>query len=224
MKTMAPPGRPALLVGLLLVTCGSPAPDDTNSSTAEPTPPGAYAPPPSAFQRTDAAASTERFGVGRAALPDEIALVDIDVMPDGTGLPAGEGTAAEGEAIYAARCASCHGAEGGTPVPGGGVLVIEGDEQAFVAGDDPDAYARRTVGNYWPYATTLFDYVRRAMPLDRPGSLTNDEVYATVAWILWKNQLVGREEILDPTTLPRIEMPARDRFVPDDRRGGAEVR
>jgi S-disulfanyl-L-cysteine oxidoreductase SoxD len=172
------------------------------------------------------AAATEplppRFGLGRAATPDHIAILDIDVSGDGRGLPTGSGSAAEGATLYAARCAVCHGPGGeGTPV---GTRLVAADPHAFVDGDDYDAFFTRTIGNFWPYAPTIFDYVRRAMPADQPGSLSDDEVYALTAWLLWKNDIVAEDVRLDAETLPLVRMPARDRFVPDDRESSTRVR
>ena len=157
-------------------------------------------------------------GVGRAATRAEVAAWNVDVNPSGAGLPAGRGTAAEGARVYAAQCASCHGGrgEGIAPFP----RLVGGGSSNFGFGRDPKLV--KTVGNYWPYATTLFDYVNRAMPFNTPGSLTADEVYAVVAWILAENAIVARTAVLDARTLPAVRMPARERFVPDDRgRGGA---
>lgn len=161
------------------------------------------------------------FGLGRAATPAEIAAVDIDVMPDGRGLPAGSGTVAEGSRIYAEQCALCHGVElEGTPAAGRLIPPVEHPD--FPDGEDPPAY--RTIGNYWPYATTLFDYVRRAMPFDRPGSLSDEEVYAVTAYLLHRNGIVSEGAVLDATSLATVVMPARDRFVPDDRLESDRVR
>jgi cytochrome c len=156
------------------------------------------------------------FGIGRAATPAEIGALDIDVGPDGAGLPPGRGTAAEGAAIYAVKCASCHG-KTGTEGPND-VLVGRnaGDRFPF----SQDASARRTIGNYWPYATTVFDYVRRAMPPNAPGSLTDDEVYALVAQLLVWNELIPADAAMDATSLPKVKMPARDYFKPDPRGTG----
>ncbi len=124
-----------------------------------------------------------RFGYGRPATSSEIAGLDIDVRADGTGLPAGSGTPKAGAVIYAAKCSACHGPTG-----------VEGPYDKLVTPDPgkgiPDPKAPRTVGNYWGYATTLYDFIHRAMPQTQPGSLTPDEVYAVVGWILWRNQLV----------------------------------
>lgn len=149
----------------------------------------------------------DRFGIGRPATPDEIAARDIDIMPDGHGLPPGRGTPAEGAAVYATKCARCHGATG-----------REGPNDALVGreprdfGFSRDGRARRTIGNYWPYASTVFDYIRRAMPPDAPGSLTNDEVYALTAHLLHLNELVPADAVMDAASLPKVAMPARDRF------------
>jgi len=161
-----------------------------------------------------------RFDLGRTPDPQEIARWDLDVRPDGEGLPAGSGSVEEGRDLYLEECARCHGADGrGGPFD---VLVgrLEGD--AFPFATDPSA--PRTIGSYWPYASTLFDYTRRAMPQDRPGSLSDDEVYALTAYLLHLNDLLDDDARLDRDSLPKIVMPARDRFVPDDRRGGPEIR
>lgn len=162
----------------------------------------------------------ERYGFGRPARPDEIAAWDLDVLPDGTGLPEGSGTPALGAAIYAGKCASCHGETGveGPENP----LVAEWGFDGFPFAESP--YYFPTVGTYWPYATTLFDYLRRAMPHDAPGTLNPTEVYSLVAWILWRDGVLPEGATLDAETLPRVDMPARGRFVVDDRKGGREVR
>ena len=172
-------------------------------------------------QAGQAPASPERFGFGRAATEAEIAAWDIDVRPDGAGLPAGEGTAASGAPIYARECASCHGAagEGGVADPLVGYEPEStppfGPRYEAWRGDGEDV--RFTVGNYWPYATTLYDYILRAMPSDAPGTLQPDEVYGLVAWILAENGIIARDAVLDAATLPAVEMPARDIFVPQER-------
>lgn len=164
-----------------------------------------------------------RLGIGRPATEEEIAKLDIDVMLDGTGLPPGSATAAAGEPIFRQKCAACHGAEGeGTAA--GATLVGRKPGDAFDFAESMAAERTKTIGNYWPYATTLFDYVRRAMPFDRPGSLTDAEVYALTAWLLWKNDIVTRTAVIDAKSLPEVRMPARDRFVPDDRLESTRVR
>ena len=146
----------------------------------------------------------EPYGIGRRATPQEIAGWDIDVSPNGAGLPPGRGDVHEGEAIFAAKCAACHGAHGeGKPMNRlvGGVGTLR------------DKKPEKTVGSYWPYATTLFDYVRRAMPLNAPQSLTPDEVYAVSAYVLFLNGIVAPDTTLDEGNLAKIKMPNRDGFV-----------
>lgn len=160
------------------------------------------------------------LGIGRAATAEEIAKVDIDVMPDGRGLPDGKGTAAEGAKVYAAKCASCHGANG----QGGSAdrLVDRESGKNWDFATNPRLV--KTVGNYWPYATTLFDYTQRAMPFMQPGTLTADETYALVAHILALNKIVPEDAVMDRTTLPKVVMPSRDKFVMDNRKGGKVVK
>jgi cytochrome c len=196
---------------------------------AEAKPSGDHGLAPAADERAvDAAAATAlgpdslptRFGFGRSADPARIAALDIDVRPDGQGLPPGSGTVRRGAAIFAAKCASCHGLTG-TEGPDD-VLVGREPREGFLFGQYTSL--TRTIGNYWPYATTLYDYIHRAMPLDAPGSLTPDEVYSLAAWLLYRNELLPEDAVLDAATLPGVRMPARDRFVADDRTGGAIVR
>lgn len=166
-----------------------------------------------------------RLGIGRPATPAEIAALDIDVSPNGAGLPAGSGTPAQGAAVYASRCASCHGANG-EGMPGAYPQLVGGPRGPSVD-FSKDARIPRTIGNYWPYATTLFDYIRRAMPFPAPGSLSADETYAVTAYLLARDSVISAGTTLDARTLPAVEMPARRRFVPDDRRGstgGTHVR
>ena len=160
------------------------------------------------------------LGIGRAATPDEIKKLDIDVMPDGHGLPDGKGTVAEGAKIYAAKCQSCHGANG----QGGSAdrLVDRDSGKNWDFATNPKLV--KAVGNYWPYATTLYDYTNRAMPFMQPGTLTPDETYSLVAYILNLNKLVPDETVMDKTTLPKVVMPSRDRFVIDNRTGGKIVK
>ena len=166
-----------------------------------------------------------RFDVGRPATAAEIAAWDVDVSPSGVGLPQGRGTPVQGASVYAAKCAACHGTTGegqvGTPplgVPAAPKLVGREPSDSFAFGRDPKRV--KTVGNYWPYATTLFDYVRRTMPLSAPGSLTNSEVYAVVAFLLAANGVIEQSAVMDSLTLAAVKMPARDKFVVDDRKGG----
>lgn len=163
-----------------------------------------------------------RFGFGTMATAEEIRRADTDVTPWGDGLPPDSGSVAAGEAVYRARCAACHGITG----TGGAADPLVGREpgDAFPFGADPRSLGRRTIGNYWPYATTLYDFVSRAMPQDAPGSLPPRDVYAVVAYLLHRNGIVAADAVMSARTLPQVLMPARDRFVPDDRRGGREIR
>jgi S-disulfanyl-L-cysteine oxidoreductase SoxD len=142
--------------------------------------------------------------LGRDVKPEEIAAWDMSIPPDGSGLPAGGGTAVEGAAVYNARCASCHGANGtGGPADPlvGGIGTLASQKPV------------KTVGSYWPYATTLFDYIRRAMPFNAPWSLSNDEVYAVSAYLLSLNGIIDQKARMDAKTLPQVKMPNRDGFV-----------
>lgn len=163
----------------------------------------------------------DRFGFGRDATHAEITAWDIDVMPDGAGLPEGEGTHADGTPLYLRHCASCHGraGEGGSAEPLVGyepeTAPPFGPRYEEWRGDGEDVPF--TVGNYWPYATTLFDYIRRAMPSNAPGTLSDDEVYALTAWLLTENGIIESDAAMNATTLPQVEMPARDVFFPQER-------
>jgi mono/diheme cytochrome c family protein len=142
--------------------------------------------------------------LGRVATAAEVAAADISIPPSGAGLPAGRGTVKQGEAVYAAQCQSCHGARGaGKPADAlvGGAGTLAGEN------------ALRTVASYWPHATTLFDYTRRAMPLNRPQSLSNDEVYAVTAYVLHVGGILPADAALDAQTLAQVRMPNRDGFV-----------
>ena len=157
------------------------------------------------------------FGFGRKATPQEIATWDIDVRPDGKGLPTGYGDAITGKAIYVSKCASCHGADGAE------ITRVKLPGPALVS--DPKVKSKtKTIGNYWPYATTLFDYLRRAMPYNAPGSLSNNEVYSLSAYLLSANKIIKPDEVLNAQTLPKIVMPAKKLFIVDDRKGGNEVK
>jgi S-disulfanyl-L-cysteine oxidoreductase SoxD len=149
-----------------------------------------------------------RYGLGKKISERDVAGWNIDVRPDGAGLPPGRGSAAEGKEIYLAKCSACHGDNGeGTPMD----RLVGG--QGTLATDKPV----KTIGSYWPYATTLFDYVRRTMPFTGPQTLGNDEVYALTAYLLSLNGIVAKDAVLDAKTLPRVEMPNRKSFVPDPR-------
>jgi S-disulfanyl-L-cysteine oxidoreductase SoxD len=164
-----------------------------------------------------------RFDIGRPATPAEIEAWDVDVRGDGRGLPPGSGTVAEGAVVYAARCAICHGVDGTHPVaPPTPPLVgrIPGDAFPFAT----DTTAALTVGNYWPFAPTIYDYTHRSMPLAAPGSMTPHDVYAVTAFILERNGIVPTTFVANAQTLPQVQMPARNRFVADDRTGGSQLR
>lgn len=154
--------------------------------------------------------AAQEFGLGRAALPAEIAAWNLDVHPDGTGLPEGEGDVFDGEEIFAEKCAVCHGdfAEGigNWPKLAGGKDTLDRK--------DP----MKTVGSYWPYLSTSFDYIRRSMPYGNAGTLTDDEVYAIVAYILYSNDLVDDDFVLSKDNFLEVEMPNADGFFLDDRK------
>jgi len=149
-------------------------------------------------------AHAEGPGLGRPATPAEIAAWDISIAPDGTGLPPGSGTPQQGAVIFAEKCAGCHGEKGaGKP----------NDQLVGGVGSLAASAPVKTVGSFWPYATTLFDYVRRAMPLTASKSLTNDEVYAICGYLLQLNGIISENDTMDAHSLPRVRMPNRDGFV-----------
>jgi cytochrome c len=152
-----------------------------------------------------AAAQVAPPRLGRAATPDEVAKVDISIPPDGKGLPPGSGSVAQGAMVYAQKCVVCHG-ENGTGTP-------SGDRLSGGIGSLASGNPIKTVNSYWPYATTVFDYIRRAMPITSPQSLTNDEAYALTAYILSLDNVVPMNATLDAQSLPRVQMPNRDGFV-----------
>jgi len=160
------------------------------------------------------------FAIGRDATPAEIAALNIDFGPDGADAPPGSGSVAEGKLVYDGKCAVCHGVTGQE----GPMAQLVGREprEGFPFGETRGLL--KTVGNYWPYATTIFDYVNRSMPITSPGSLTANEVYAVAAYILFLNEIIPEDAVMNAQTLAAVVMPARDRFVPDDRGGGPAVR
>lgn len=171
-------------------------------------------------RRNEPPAPPAHYGFGRPATADEIRAWDVTVMPDGSGLPSGSGTAVQGAAIFRQTCARCHGPTG---VEGPfDRLVGREPRQDFPFGRD--ASLVRTIGNYWPYSTTVYDYIHRAMPYDAPGSLEPNEIYSLVAFLLWRNEIIADTAVMNARTLPRVRMPARDRFVLDNRHGGREIR
>ncbi|MDP3090631.1 MAG: cytochrome c [Nitrospira sp.] len=149
-----------------------------------------------------------RYGFGRSATAAESAAWNIDIDPTGAGLPTGRGTVQQGAAIYANKCAACHGPTG-----------VEGPQSQLVGGQGSLTTDKpiKTIGSFWPYATTLYDYVHRAMPLNAPQSLTPDEVYAVVAWLLHQNGIIPADAAIDAQTLPAVKMPNREGFVSDPR-------
>ncbi len=143
--------------------------------------------------------------LGQAAAAEEVAAWDISIFPDGEGLPDGQGSVIEGEKVYQQQCLSCHGE--------GGLGTAVGDQLAGAQMALTSDYPEQTIGSYWPYATTLFDVTRRSMPMTAPGSLTNDEVYAVTAYLLYLNNLVDRQAVMNKTTLPKVKMPNEDGFI-----------
>lgn len=146
--------------------------------------------------------------VGRPVTEEEIRAWNIDVTPTGEGLPPGQGTVKQGALLYAAKCAACHGPTG-----------TEGPKDRLVGGRNTLTTPKpiKTVGSYWPYATTLYDYIHRAMPFNEPQSLTADEVYALVAWLLYQNGIIAEDAVMDARTLPNVQMPNRNGFIQDPR-------
>jgi S-disulfanyl-L-cysteine oxidoreductase SoxD len=155
-----------------------------------------------------AAQAQSPYGIGRAATPAEIAGWNIDIDRHGNNLPPGTGSVSHGRGVFDQQCAACHGAKGE-----GGI----GDRLVGGQGTLSTPKPVRTVGSYWPYAPTLFDYVRRAMPQNAPESLSNDDVYAVSAYILNLNGLLPADAVLDAKTLSVIKMPNRKMFVDDPR-------
>ena len=161
-----------------------------------------------------AVASAQDYGLGTSVSDAQIRSWDIDVRADGKGLPAGSGTVAKGKEVYERDCIACHGANGqGKPA----------DRLVGGQGTLKNPAPVKTIGSFWPYATTVFDYVRRAMPYLQPGSLSNDEVYAVTAYLLQLNGIVAADAVMDAETLPKVAMPNRDGFSGDPRPDVANV-
>jgi cytochrome c len=150
------------------------------------------------------------YSFGSPASAADIAKVQMDAMPDGRGLPPGRGTHAEGKKVYMSKCASCHG-EKGEGLKGAGDKLLGG--KGTIATDKPV----KTIESYWPYATTVFDYTKRAMPFNAPGSLSDNELYAVTAYILAEANIIKKSEVIDAKTLPKVRMPNRDGFIADPR-------
>ncbi|HET7362007.1 MAG TPA: cytochrome c [Burkholderiales bacterium] len=142
--------------------------------------------------------------LGQPLTHTDITAWEIHVYPDGKGLPPGSGTMAQGAPIFAQKCAHCHG-EG-----------AKGGVHAALVGAPPikSIDAPKTIANFWPYSTTIFDFIRRAMPWQAPRTLTDDEVYALTAYILALNKIIGENEVMNAQTLPKVKMPNRDGFIP----------
>lgn len=156
------------------------------------------------------------FSIGTAATRAQIAAWDTDIGPEGVELPAGKGSARAGAEIFRAQCAACHGANGEGMAPVFPALIGRDPRgESFDFASDPSI--PRTIGNYWSHATTLYDYIRRAMPLYTPGSLSADETYAVTAYLLAANRVIPDSAVLDAAALRAVQMPARDRYVADDR-------
>jgi mono/diheme cytochrome c family protein len=153
-------------------------------------------------------AAQSPYGLGHAPKPDEIKAWDLAISPDGKELPPGNGSATEGARIYAARCAACHGKTG-----------KEGPNDVLVGGQGTLNTNKpvKTVGSYWPYSITVWDYINRAMPYDKPGSLSADQVYAVTAYLLSLNGIIKDDAIMNAKTLPQVKMPNRNGFVGDPR-------
>ena len=147
--------------------------------------------------------------IGRTPTKEEIQAWDISIGPDGKGLPVGQGTAKDGAPVFAAKCAVCHGANGEGGKIGPRVVGGIADTETLTT-----LHPVRTVGGYWPYATSVWDFIRRAMPRDQSGTLTPNEVYALTAFILFKSNIIKEGDVLDQKTLPNVIMPNRNGFVP----------
>ena len=151
------------------------------------------------------------YNFGTPASAADIALIDIDAMPDGRGLPPGSGDYQTGKMVYTANCMGCHGVDLGG-VAGTGAAALIGGRDSLASGKP-----KKTVESYWPYASTVFDYVKRAMPFNAPGSLSDDEVYAVVAYVLGEANILDKTATLNATSLPMIDMPNKDGFISDPR-------
>ena len=160
---------------------------------------------------SSAPAQLPTYGVGRPPTGDEVKAWDLTIPPDGQGLPPGSGTAVAGKPIFEERCASCHGLQGEDPKY---ILLVGGQGTQTM---DRMGRPIKTIGSFWPYATTLWSYINRAQPFDEPGSLTADQVYAVTAYLLYLNGIIGEQEVMDAKTLPLVKMPNRDGFVHDSR-------
>jgi mono/diheme cytochrome c family protein len=215
------PFFPRLTLLLALAACSGPEGGSAPVSLPAPPPPRPAAGLPAGLPpAAPPAAAPAALGLGRAATPTEIAAWDRDVHPSGEGLPPGRGSVADGKVLYTAQCAACHGLKGEGGV---GPKLFDPALPTTGFGEEWRGH-ERIIGNWWPYATTVFDYVQRAMPQTAPGSLTPDQVYALTAFLLAENGAVGADFVADAKSLPGVKMPTKIQFVPDDREGTAEFR
>jgi mono/diheme cytochrome c family protein len=152
-----------------------------------------------------ATALAEVPGLGKPATEADIAAWDISIMPDGAGLPSGSGTALQGARIYVEKCSACHGDNGRNPAAAGAAPMV--------SGPIADISGPKTIGSFYGYSTTVFDFVRRAMPWNMPRTLSNDEVYAVTAYLLAINKIIGENDVMNAETLPKVKMPNRDNFI-----------
>jgi len=164
--------------------------------------------------------ATQRYALGHSATDSVLGRMNQDVGQDGRELPPGSGTVVEGAALYAAQCANCHG-KSGEGIPPTYPALVSVDPKAGEFAFATNTKLVKTIGNYWPYATTVFDYIKRAMPLAAPGSLTDHDVYALTAYLLAANAIIPDTTALDADALRAVRMPARDRFVQDNRKPNA---
>ncbi len=157
---------------------------------------------------TSAAQTPDYKNVGRTPTAQEVQAMDIAIGTDGKELPPGSGNAKTGGLLFAQKCAACHGEsqEGSAQAP-----ALVGGKGTLTS-----LHPKMTAGSYWPFATTIFDYIRRAMPRYQEGSLKVDEVYSLTAFILYRNDIIKEDDVIDATTLPKIKMPNRDGFIPQN--------
>jgi mono/diheme cytochrome c family protein len=156
-----------------------------------------------------ASAQSPTYHLGRTPSQEEISAWDISISPEGKELPLGSGTAADGAKVYTEKCAVCHGP---TAIEGKFLHGVLAGGKGSLTTLEPV----KTIGSYWPYPTTIFDFINRAMPLSKPGSLTSDEVYAVTAFLLYRNEIIKETDVIDARSLPKIQMPNRNGFFPVD--------
>jgi len=152
------------------------------------------------------------YGFGKTASTADIAKIDIDVMPDGRGAPPGQGNYIDGKKTYISKCAACHGIDMAKPTKGTGAPALRGGRGSLTSGNP-----QKTVESYWPYASTLFDYIKRAMPFNAPSSMSDNEIYAVMAYILTEGKIIDNNTVMNAKAIAKIKMPNRDGFIPDPR-------